>query len=48
MLHKRLWRTGREQAHPVLKDGGADDFKREEDAAGKVRRGLNSGFFICD
>lgn len=32
-----------------MKDGEADDFKREEDAVGKVCRGLDSGvFFICD
>lgn len=39
---------GGERAHPVMKDGEADDFKREEDAAGKVCRGLDSGFLICD
>lgn len=33
---RRLQCTGREQARPVMKDGEADDFKREEDAVGKV------------
>lgn len=48
MLCKRVRCTGGERAHPVTKDGEANDFKRGEDAVGKVCQGPDSGFFICD
>lgn len=43
MLCERPWHTGRERAHLVMQDGEADDLTREEDAVGKVCRGLDSG-----
>lgn len=46
MLRRRLGRSRRARAHPVMKDREADDFKREEDAVGKVCRGLDSVFFF--
>lgn len=45
MLCERLWHTGRGRAHPVMKDGEADDFKREEDAVRRCAEVWILGFF---